>query len=610
MPPSNIFEDRLWLARVRDGDEPDSAIIGTAFAIDQRHLLTCAHVVTDAGGAGPGSKVFVEFLFGAPRRLWATVLKEGWRPAPSGKIGQSAGDTALLQIPETEPPLSPLPLSFRRPAPQAAVVSYGFPESHPEGNSGRGALGPLVGLEWVRIEQGDHNKIQRGFSGGPLWCDDIGACVGMVVTRDKDGTDAAYAIPVNLLARPSEVVSAALPDYPLAWRDHVPKSLGAHMLDQRQLLRDRSKDFVGRIHIISKIDRWLEVNKKEGGYIFVEGEPGIGKSAIIAHLAVDRGYPHHFNVETDNIRSPGHFLTNICAQLVARYDLGLTDLPPKTGESAVVLTTLLTEAAARSNNPVVVLVDALDEAEPAIGAVNRLYLPKELPGRCFVILTNRSRHPRNLTTDDRVHEIGIDELDPRNKEDIKTYTNLMIGQNQAAFEALFSKWGVTQTCFVDQVSEKSEGNFMYVHSILPQLATSTLSLASGLDELPAGLESYYALRWRKMQSTDPVRLHTVQEPIICFLAAAREAIGAVSIASWINECGEFPPISEYEVERVLTTEWAQFVHVEHGDPPRYRLYHRSFLGFLEKMNLHRFQKLRAKVFTKLVDWEQADSESI
>jgi hypothetical protein len=109
-----------------------------------------------------------------------------------------------------------------------------------------------------------------------------------------------------------------------------------------------------------------------------------------------------------------------------------------------------------------------------------------------------------------------------------------------------------------------------------------------------------------MRSTDSVRFRTVQEPIICFLAAAGEAIDTESITNWINECEEFPPIRDYDVEEVLTTEWAQFVHLEEGKPPRYRIYHRSFLEFLDNRNLRRFRMLRAKVFDKLVDWGEAD----
>jgi hypothetical protein len=51
-------EQRAWLGRVscRRG-----MIAGAAFAIDSEHVLTCAHVVRDAGAEGPGGEVWVDF---------------------------------------------------------------------------------------------------------------------------------------------------------------------------------------------------------------------------------------------------------------------------------------------------------------------------------------------------------------------------------------------------------------------------------------------------------------------------------------------------------------------------------------------------------------------
>ena len=56
MRQNAIFEGRRWLARVRKGEGANALIAGTGFAIDERHLLTCAHVIHAAGGHGPGAK--------------------------------------------------------------------------------------------------------------------------------------------------------------------------------------------------------------------------------------------------------------------------------------------------------------------------------------------------------------------------------------------------------------------------------------------------------------------------------------------------------------------------------------------------------------------------
>ncbi|HSH61573.1 MAG TPA: hypothetical protein VK988_18385 [Acidimicrobiales bacterium] len=82
------FEERRWLARVR---HPRGTITGAAWLVDDRHLVTCAHVVTDADGA-PGTTVRVEFPLlddAVPRD--ATVLPQSWVP-PAG----TEGDIAVL----------------------------------------------------------------------------------------------------------------------------------------------------------------------------------------------------------------------------------------------------------------------------------------------------------------------------------------------------------------------------------------------------------------------------------------------------------------------------------------------------------------------------------
>jgi nucleoside-triphosphatase THEP1 len=45
-------------------------------------------------------------------------------------------------------------------------------------------------------------------------------------------------------------------------------------------------------------------------HFFIQGDPGIGKSAIAARLAKERGYIHHFNIRADGIDTVEVFLKN------------------------------------------------------------------------------------------------------------------------------------------------------------------------------------------------------------------------------------------------------------------------------------------------------------
>src|SRR3972149_6561612 len=112
----------------------------------------------------------------------------------------------------------------------------------------------------------------------------------------------------------------------------------------------------------------------------------------MAKLINDRGYVHHFNVASQNIRSTRVFVENICAQLIARYDLPHKELPPDAADDGGYLLQCLGEAAANSkNHPIVVAIDSLDEVDRLglASAVNTLYLPSSLPQGVYIVATTR-----------------------------------------------------------------------------------------------------------------------------------------------------------------------------------------------------------------------------
>jgi len=135
----------------------------------------------------------------------------------------------------------------------------------------------------------------------------------------------------------------------------------------RSLVDERTKDFIGREFIFDGIQQVLAGEEFASGYVVIRGEPGIGKTATAAMLVLRGSYVHHFNIASGNIRSPRQFLENVCAQLIARYGLDHPALPPQVGEDSGFLSQLLMEAADRARErdelPVVVVVDALDEAD-------------------------------------------------------------------------------------------------------------------------------------------------------------------------------------------------------------------------------------------------------
>ena len=81
-----------------------------------------------------------------------------------------------------------------------------------------------------------------------------------------------------------------------------------------------------------------------------------------------------------------------CAQVVARYNLAVETIPSHALESSMFVVQCLEEAAKTENNrPVVLVVDALDEADQpnTLSRENVLLLPPSLPANVFIVASSR-----------------------------------------------------------------------------------------------------------------------------------------------------------------------------------------------------------------------------
>src|SRR5439155_11530036 len=98
-------------------------------------------------------------------------------------------------------------------------------------------------------------------------------------------------------------------------------------------------------------------------------------------------------------------------------------LPPEATQDSGFLSSLLNEASEKvTDEPIVILIDALDEAEDESlpRGTNRLYLPQTLPDKVFFIVTSREIHDYRLVIDQR-RDIHLSDNDPQNTEDVRRY---------------------------------------------------------------------------------------------------------------------------------------------------------------------------------------------
>ncbi|MEU5072079.1 trypsin-like serine peptidase [Streptomyces asoensis] len=194
--------DRPWRVRV---DDEEGTPCGAGVLLDDRHVLTCAHVVRFAGAAPGGVTSRVRVSSAACRPEWTRTA----RVAPGTWVhdhGTQRGDVALLELDEPAG-CGVRTTLWKAPLSGGTVQVYGFPRDEP---FGMGADARLAGSghrqgEWgllKRIREGDP-WIERGYSGAGAMAvggEFDGHVIGIVVADYVQGdAKAAWMLPTETI---------------------------------------------------------------------------------------------------------------------------------------------------------------------------------------------------------------------------------------------------------------------------------------------------------------------------------------------------------------------------------------------------------------------------
>ncbi|GHG95774.1 S1 family peptidase [Streptomyces lanatus] len=188
--------DDPWRVRV---DDEDGTPCGAGVLLDDRHVLTCAHVVRYAQGATGGVRISSV----ACRPEWSATA----RVAPGTWVhenGTQRGDVALLELDEPSGCGTRTKL-WKAPIAGGTVRVYGFPRAEPFGMGTDARLAGSGGRqgEWgllKRVRTGDP-WIERGYSGAGVMALGgafDGRVIGIVVADFVDGdAKAAWMLPTE-----------------------------------------------------------------------------------------------------------------------------------------------------------------------------------------------------------------------------------------------------------------------------------------------------------------------------------------------------------------------------------------------------------------------------
>jgi hypothetical protein len=345
------------------------------------------------------------------------------------------------------------------------------------------------------------------------------------------------------------------------------------------LIRRKTEGFVGRQWLFDAIDGFVAAEKS--GYVQILGDPGIGKTSLLAEMVKRHHYPHHFNIRAEGIQKPDQFLPSLCAQLVARFGLGYSALPPEAARDASFLISLLEKAAkklAPAGQKLSILVDALDESDPTAvtRGSNTLYLPSDLPDGVFIVVTSRRGGPP-LRYTCAEHKIDLQRENENNFKDIRLFTEGWLSKE--GIQSYLLNQGLDGASFVDEIVRLSEGNFMYLVYVLPEIEKGTYK-DRRFDTLPVGLDNYYEDHWRRMKEGDEAAWFDYKLPVLVALTIAKEPIPLGLIR-------DFSQVHRKARVQSVIDEWAAFLHadkVEEGGTQeiRWRLYHESFFDFITR----------------------------
>ena len=205
------------------------------------------------------------------------------------------------------------------------------------------ATAGTVQLDWV----GDTGT-RRGHSGGPV-IDAAGhALAGILVEGAERGRFDRF-VPVTLIAR-------VWPQLPGPWlvTGADPGEARSHFTRRSRGQRSTARGgdlFRGRADALDRVREWLTEDEPPGQALVITGQPGAGKSAVLARAALGEEAEHGGPGLAFHARAAaiGDFLT-------ALADLIGMDTPTSADELVISLADL------PEQSPVPVVVDALDEA--------------------------------------------------------------------------------------------------------------------------------------------------------------------------------------------------------------------------------------------------------
>lgn len=255
-------------------------------------------------------------------------------------------------------------------------------------------------------------------------------------------------------------------------------------------------EFVGRDWVFEKIEKWLA--NDSGRKIFcITGEPGFGKSALIAQFLVQNRILAggvHFCRAKSYLDTPRNIILSLAFQMGTRLPAyrkyllkNRMDLDRLSDDDLFV--NLIAEASTYGIDggrlPCLLIIDGLDEASGELAEFIANHV-NELPHWLYIVVTSRPNEKHVRPRLASMNPLYLSVMDENNREDARIFVN-----NWLANEG-FPEY--KREPLIQSILDKSKYNFRYLSMLRDMNSQGVIKLEKIADDpslLPSGLSSLY-----------------------------------------------------------------------------------------------------------------------
>jgi WD40 repeat protein/serine/threonine protein kinase len=356
-------------------------------------------------------------------------------------------------------------------------------------------------------------------------------------------------------------------------------------LDFTPFLVAKLKGFTGRRWLFREIDQWLAKGSQPA--LLIVGEPGIGKSSIVAALVRENpngqvlAY-HWCRADTPATLEPARFVRDLSIKLSAKMEdytalladpvigaaLQFADADPASAFENAVLNPLH-KIRPPGQGHCYLLIDALDEAltrsqRPTIVEVLSARIGF-LPPWLRIVATTRSE-PSVLRQLGSMRAHTLSAQDPRNQEDVRRFIQQRLGE--PALRGMAQLSDKSLSTLEEDLVRTSKGNFLFITTVLDAVETGQLGFEQ-IGTLPPGLGSLYELFFDRLFRDAGVDFQPSRQ-VLETVAAAGEPLTREQIAA----------VTDLDADGELLPILARLTSFVPANDRRYSFFHLSLVDWL------------------------------